>query len=239
MSERWFSSQELTDMSRPTMDRAIEALDAGDVAKARELCDAMRKEWRVLHDVMTELIAGLITFVGERLEDDGVEAAWRSTMEKTWRTDAEKVGKADRKRLVEGIAATWRAHSTSGTGPHPGAFKVEEDDVKFTFTMYPCGTGQRLWLRGRYEGEHALGVTREAHDWSYGRAGFPLYCTHCTFMNELLPIEWLGMPLYPSDAPEDFDHDPCVWYWYKDPAAIPDRHWERYGARKPKTLSSS
>ena len=39
-------------------------------------------------------------------------------------------------------------------------------------------------------------------------------------------------PLYPSDPPEDFDHDPCTWYWYKDPADIPARHWERYGLDK-------
>ncbi len=31
MSERWFSDEELTQMSRPTMDRAIEALDRGDI----------------------------------------------------------------------------------------------------------------------------------------------------------------------------------------------------------------
>ena len=75
-------------------------------------------------------------------------------------------------------------------------------------------------------------MTEEAHDWSYGREGFPLYCTHCAFMNELLPIRWYGMPLYPSRPPEDFDHDPCTWYWYKDPADIPDEYWRRYGLER-------
>ena len=64
--------------------------------------------------------------------------------------------------------------------------------------MNPCGRGQRLWRNGVYEGEDPYGVTEEAHDWSYGREGFPLYCTHCAFMNELLPIRWYGLPLYPS-----------------------------------------
>jgi hypothetical protein len=95
--------------------------------------------------------------------------------------------------------------------------------------MNPCGSGQRLWRNGAYKGEDPYGVTEKAHDWSYGREGFPLYCTHCAFMNELLPIRWYGMPLYPSRAPEDFDHDPCVWYWYKDPAKVPDEFWSRYG----------
>jgi hypothetical protein len=52
-------------------------------------------------------------------------------------------------------------------------------------------------------------------------------------MNESLPIEWIGHPLYPSHPPDDFHTDPCVWHWYKDPKDIPAEHWERYGARKP------
>ena len=52
-------------------------------------------------------------------------------------------------------------------------------------------------------------------------------------MNESLPIQWSGYPLYPCDPPEDYSKDPCTWYWYKDPDAIPERHWSRYGAVKP------
>ena len=35
MADRWFSELELEEMSRPTMDCAIEALDRGDVEGAR------------------------------------------------------------------------------------------------------------------------------------------------------------------------------------------------------------
>ena len=35
MSERWFDPQELEELSRPTMDRAIEAIDAGDLEEAQ------------------------------------------------------------------------------------------------------------------------------------------------------------------------------------------------------------
>ena len=52
--ERWFSDAELGEMSRPTMDRAIEALEAGDTETALALCKAMRHEWRFLHDLMAE-----------------------------------------------------------------------------------------------------------------------------------------------------------------------------------------
>src|SRR3954468_7525275 len=50
MAERWFSDDELSEMSRPTMDRAIEAIEAGDLVEAKALCEAMKHEWRFLHD---------------------------------------------------------------------------------------------------------------------------------------------------------------------------------------------
>jgi hypothetical protein len=232
MSDRWFSDEELRELSRPTMDRAIEAMDAGDLAKARALCEGMKYEWLMLHDLYTHGIAALLSFVKERLGEDAVADAQVDNYG-YWERQVEKIGQLDRRAVVELLAATWRAHSTSGVGRNPGAFTITEDEQKVTFAMNPCGSGQRLWRNGFYEGENALAVTDEAHDWSYDRKGLPIYCTHCTFMNESLPIRWLGMPLYPSHPPGDYDHDPCVWHWYKDPADIPAEHWERYGLEKP------
>ena len=231
--ERWYESDELEEMSRPTMDRAIEAIEAGDLARAVELCKGMKYEWRFLHDLMAESMLGLITFIQEQLGEDAVADAWRSSMERGWKSDTGEILSRDRRQIVEALAATWRAHSTSGVGPEPGRFTIEEDDEKFTFSLHPCGSGARLVRLGRYEGESGYGVTREAHDWSFGRKGFPLYCTHCSFMNESMPIQWSGYPLYPSEPPEDYSSDPCTWYWYKDPDDIPERHWQRYGAEKP------
>ena len=67
-----FTEEELREMSRPTMDRAIEAIDRGALDGARALCEAMKHEWRSLHDLMVEGIAGLITFVQDELGDGGV-----------------------------------------------------------------------------------------------------------------------------------------------------------------------
>ncbi len=233
MSDTWFEATELSEMSRPTMDRAIEAIDAGDVATARRLCEEMKSEWQMLHDLMAETILGLVTYVQDELGDDGVAAAWKSQNTRGWKRHVHAIDALDRRDVVELLAATWRAHSASGVGPHPGAFTIVEDEEKFTFSMNPCGSGQRLMRRGLYE-KNGYGKTKDAHDWSYGRKDFPLYCTHCTFMNESMPIEWSGFPLYPSTPPDDFDHDPCVWHWYKDKADIPAEYWERHGAVKPR-----
>ncbi|HEV2980969.1 MAG TPA: hypothetical protein VGX51_06025 [Solirubrobacteraceae bacterium] len=233
MTDRWFSDQDLERLSRPTMDRAIEAIDAGELEQARRLCDEMKHEWQMLHDLMASGVLDLVSFIQQRLGDEAVAEAWTESMSRGWRRHHDAIVALERRELVELLAATWRAHSCSGVGPNPGSFTITEDDEKVTFTMNPCGSGQRLVRNGAYEGLPDGGVTREAHDWSYDRKGFPLYCTHCTFMNESLPIQWSGYPLYPSDPPEDYAKDPCTWYWYKDPDAIPERHWERYGAVKP------
>jgi hypothetical protein len=231
MGERWFSDEELGEMSRPTMDRAIEAIGRGDTEEAKRLCEEMKHESQFMHDLLVDGVAGLISFVHAKLGDDSVEEAWTYSLERSWKKPVETIAASDRREIARALAATWRAHSTSGVGPKAGAFEIVEDDEKLTFTMNPCGSGQRLWRLGRY-GDDGWGVTDGAHDWSYGREGFPLYCTHCAFMNELLPIRWIGFPVYPSDPPEDFDQDPCTWYWYKDPADIPARHFERYGLER-------
>ncbi|HVS28681.1 MAG TPA: hypothetical protein VHE14_03965 [Solirubrobacteraceae bacterium] len=238
MSDRWFSDEELTQLSRPTMDRAIEAIDAGDSETARRLCTEMKSEWLMLHDLMAGSVLSLISFIQDRLGDEGVAEAWESSMEKGWKRHHDAINSLDRRQLVYLLAATWRAHSGSGVGPNPGSFEISEDDEKVTFTMNPCGSGQRLVRNGAYDGPNGGGRTLAAHDWSYGRKGFPLYCTHCSFMNESMPIQWSGYPLYPSDPPEDFAKDPCTWYWYKDPQQIPERHWRRYGAIKPAKTAS-
>jgi hypothetical protein len=229
---RWFSDEELGEMSRPMMERAVEAIDAGDLDAARRVCREAQGEWVMLHDLMAESVLGLISFVQDRLGDEGVKDAWENVNERGWKRHERAIRRLERRDVVPLLAATWRAHSAGGAGEHPGRFTVTEDDEKVTFTMNPCGSGQRLVRKGIYEA-FGYGKTREAHDWSYGRKDFPLYCTHCSFMNESLPIQWSGFPLYPSDPPEDFHTGPCTWYWYKDPQDIPERHWRRYGAVKP------
>lgn len=231
MGERWFTDDELAEMSRPTMELAIEAIDRGDLEEAKALCEREKHESQFMHDMLVDGMAGLISFVKDKLGDDGVREAWEWSLERSWKDTVTKIDDADRRTIAQALAATWRGHSTGGVGPNPGAFEIDEDDEKLTFTMNPCGSGQRLVRNGRY-GPDGWGVTDGAHDWSYRREGFPLYCTHCAFMNELGPINWIGYPVYPSQPPNDFEVDPCVWHWYKDPADIPEAHWERYGLER-------
>ena len=162
MSERWFEPEELEQLSRPTMDRAIEAIEAGDLEEAKRLCTSMKREWLMLHDLMAESVLGLVTYIQSELGDEGVKGAWEMQVDKGWRRHHDAIQDLDRKKLVYLLAATWRAHSGSGVGEHPGSFAITEDDEKITFTMNPCGSGQRLVRKGLYEsqgyGTHARGA---------------------------------------------------------------------------------
>src|SRR5262245_25686029 len=130
MADRWFSDDELAEMARPTMDRAIEAIERGDAEEAKRLCEAMKHESQFMHDLLGDGVAGLISFVHDRLGDDGVEEAWTYSLERSWKAPVETIAKSDRREIAKALAATWRAHSTSGVGPHPGAFEITEDDEK-------------------------------------------------------------------------------------------------------------
>src|SRR3954449_3802938 len=119
MAERWFTDDELREMSRPTMDRAIEAIDRGDLDQARALCEAMKHEWRSLHDLMVEGIAGLISYVQAQEGDEGVERAGRSGSERCSKRDVAAIDRMDTRAVALARGATSRAHSASGTGPNP------------------------------------------------------------------------------------------------------------------------
>jgi hypothetical protein len=71
MTDRWFSEEELAQLSRPTMDRAIEAIDAGELQEARRLCGEMKHEWQMLHDLMASGVLDLVSFIQQRLGDEG------------------------------------------------------------------------------------------------------------------------------------------------------------------------
>src|SRR3954454_13761737 len=101
MAERWFTEEELRELSRPTMDRAIEALDAGDTESARALCEAMKYEWLMLHDLYAAGTAGLLTFIKDRLGEDAIAEAHEESMAGHWQKTVEKVAQIDRRRVVE------------------------------------------------------------------------------------------------------------------------------------------
>lgn len=140
------------------------------------------------------------------------------------------------KTQVDLTAEMMRAHRC---GPEQdGEISVTEDEEKFTIVMDPCGSGGRMRRGDTKDGTpsrlgppYDFGVTKEAHPWSWGRKDVPYYCTHCA-VNEILPIEWGGSPLWVTDFNPDASK-PCLWQFYKKPELIPEKYWTRVGKTKP------
>ena len=113
-----------------------------------------------------------------------------------------------------------------------GECEVSEDDEKITLS-FRCGSGGRLIDEGRYEGDGAYLVLREAGPRTFSRPELPVYCAHCSVNNEIQPVEWSGYPITVESPPtEKFGR--CVHHIYRDMAAVPEEAYQRIGKEKPR-----
>ncbi len=224
-------------LGRPTQELVCEAIDAGRLEDAKRLARYMVPEGKSLHDLFCDWIWQMLTAVAERQGEEemyGVMRASQETwfMKRTWKGFLSMAVEA----RVQLTAEVMRAHHC---GPdQDGAIEVVEDDEKYSIRMDPCGSGGRMRRGDPVDGTpsrlgppYGFGATQEAHDWSWGKRNVPYYCVHCA-LNELLPMEWGGHPLWVTGYDEDASR-PCVWHFYKRADDIPEEFYRRLGRDKP------
>ena len=66
--------------------------------RARELCEREKHESQFMHDLLVDGMAGLISFVKEKLGDEGVRDAWEWSLERSWKQTVGKIDAIDRAR---------------------------------------------------------------------------------------------------------------------------------------------
>ena len=224
-------------LGKPSHLLAIDAIDAGRLDEAKDLTRTAHDEFKSLHDLYCDWMWDMLTKISERFGEAEVYSMLRATQEKwmlrrTWKAFT----KMSVKTQVDLTAEVMRAHRSGAK--QDGELTITEDDEKFAIIMDPCGSGGRM-RRGdpldgtpsRLGAPYDFAVTKEAHPWSWNKKNVPLYCTHCA-VNEILPIEWGGYPLWVTDYNEDA-HKPCRWLFYKKPELVPEEYWTRVGAKKP------
>jgi hypothetical protein len=113
---------------------------------------------------------------------------------------------------VEGICNSQRAHYSE--------FHVEEDGEKFVVLITGCNAGGRLIRDGIAKRQNA--ITKKAYPWSFNRVGFPYYCAHAYFLNEL--FRELGIKVKIEygrqyDDQENKIDEPCKYIVYKQIAS--------------------
>lgn len=224
-------------LGRPTHELTLEALDTENNQVAKELVRVGHDEDKSLHDLFCDWIWDLLTRIESRFGETVMFEILRESQEswmlkRTWKV----FKKMPVRRRVEITAEMMRSHRC---GPkQDGALTITEDEEKFSIVMDPCGSGGRMRRGDEVDGTSSrlkepynFGVTKKAHDWSWNKKNVPYYCTHCA-INELLPIEWGGYPLWVTGYEEDANK-PCKWLFYKQPNLIPEMYWTRLGKQKP------
>jgi hypothetical protein len=223
-----FTDKELKQLGGSTLEKTLEAIDAGDKEKARKLAIQAQKEYNYLHDGYFTWASGLLTYIYNHWGVDEVEKAERFAHGVEAKLDFKPPEKKDIRSLVENMARTVQGHMQPVT--------VEEEDDKFLITMHPCGSGQRIIQMGGYE--TGLVKIKEAHNITWQHKDFPIYCVHCPVM-ELLSIDnsggYLGVV---REEPYPIESGLCKFVLYKDPDDIPERYYTRIGKKKPAAKKS-
>ena len=207
-----------------------EAIESRNVHKIAEAALAVLAGKKGFHDFAVRWVNMLLKRIGTQQGDEGVHEAHREFA----RTFVPEVVRKWEERYQRGevtpadfpLEDFIRQRAEMWDLTHDNRFVLEEDEEKFTLTLTPCESGGRLQVERGAE----LGRCREAHSWTYGRAGFSYYCLHCPTMWEFGWYEKYGYPLivlFPPQKPGD----PCVQHFYKRPELIPASYWQRVGLK--------
>jgi hypothetical protein len=226
---RVFSEAELRDFSRGNVQLALEALDRGDPDTARYWCRQEAATHCDIHDVFVATIAGLFSYIYDELGEEAAVEAVRTKMANNTIKLLELRTSQGPREWVGWCVDQWRQHR------EPPGLTVEEDDEKFTLTVH-CGSGAKLVERGAYDGPDGFRRLQKPGPHTFGETGMPIYCSHCSWAHELMPIATLGQGSQfwvHADRPFPVNPgDPCIHYIYKHVRDIPDRHYERLGLKK-------
>ena len=227
-SKRVFTDQELEEMGTRTLDLILEAIDAGNKEKAKELANRMYQEFNFLHDGYMFWVTGLLSYIYKNYGIEAVEEAEREAHTIEAKTVFKPPEKTDIRSQVENMARGVQGHMQPVT--------VEEWDDKFIITMHPCGSGQRLIKMGGYE--TGLAKIKEAHNITWQHKDFPIYCVHCPVM-ELLNIDATGGYLgVVRDESYPIESGLCKFVLYKNLDDIPEKYYTRIGKKKPAVKKS-
>ena len=225
---------------------------AGDVDRsyAVEELDAVREDWRRLHDRWVDLLSGILSFAARQFGEPALESIYRHALEPyieerymVYDLRVNDYAETIFRNLYTTIEA-MRGHL--GGPDRRGDMDIDEYDDRWVVSFDPCGSGGRS-SRGdtvegtppRPEAPYKFGVTQEEYDWAWNEKGVCYYCAHCCFALELLPAERWGhpvrvvdSPLYPDETTGDAPKK-CTWTVYKTIEAIPEQAYLRIGMTKP------
>jgi hypothetical protein len=218
---------------------AQRAIAANDGPGFEKFAARMRLEQQQLHDHQTDWVWALYSELKRELGESSMEEVFRATLEPWVAERYATLHELSEEEKFVLSADLMRGHWCGPTDdPH---FVIDEEHDRWILSFDPCGSGGRM-RRGdaardqssRSESPYSFAFTEEAHPWTWSEKDVCLYCAHCAFVNEILPIEKTGAPLRVTEYPRAAG-DRCRWILYKATSAIPDVAYTRVGKSKPQT----
>ena len=189
-------------------EKAIEAIKAGKTEEALSYLNDVCEQFHALHDAYSNDISLLEGTLAESQGKQWYEVFERKKVFGLLGPKYQRYKEMSVEQRVEAICNSMRAHYSE--------FHVEEDDEKFSVKITACGAGGRLIRDGIAKRQGA--ITPKAYPWSFNRVGFPYYCAHAYFLNEL--FEELGLKIkieygrQYDDKGNKID-EPCRYIVYK------------------------
>jgi hypothetical protein len=224
------------ELGRSTLLEAYDAIDAGNPDQAKRLLESFRYEQQIIQDIYVDWIWAMLTWVQQRVGEPDVERIMRDTLG-SWA--AARYANYLELTYEERVALTVEGMRGHLSGPgRLGNIEVADEGNRTVVSFDPCGSGGRARRGDPAAGippaadRAEFGASDEAHDWTWGQPGVCLYCSHCSLINEILPIERLGFPMRITEYPENPEAK-CRGILYRDPREIPAEAYERVGKRKP------
>jgi len=222
---RIFTQAELEEMGKRTRDLIDEAIDKGDLGKAKRLNHRMYAEFLAMHDLFRDWITGLLSHIYDSYGVEALDDSLKQGLTSWFKPTVQLYEKADFRKKVSMLAMGLRGHLQP--------MEVTEDDEKVCIRMIPCGSGERLIEEGGYGPPKNFSIIRGSRDLTWNRPECPVYCTHEPVL-EVLPIEWLGHPVWVVYPAED-RWGGCRFCVYKRIEDIPEEVYKRVGKEKPKS----
>lgn len=189
-------------------EKAVEAIKTGKTEEALRYLNDVYEQFHALHDAYSNHISLLERTLAKTQGDEWYEAFERKTIFDSFRPKYERYKDMSVQQQVEAICNSMRAHYSE--------FHVEEDPNKFVVVITGCGAGGRLIRDGIAKGQDA--ITKKAYPWSFNRVGFPYYCAHAYFLNELFKELGLKIKIEYGRQYDDNGNkidEPCKYIVYR------------------------
>jgi hypothetical protein len=206
-------------------DDLIEAVEAGDSGRARDIAAFLKAEYVIVHDGLRNAVARtLAESIRIAGPEEGEAIGRRVVLDLMGDGEIPQYSQGPIMERLNNIAAGWHWHATE--------FELVEDPERFTFILGPCGSGMRLIQEGKYQGKRALPLSVRPTLSTFMSTDYPSYCNHCSEMghaalrfNKAVFIVEGWTPLREQGI--------CLQHTYKDGHFPPDEFYERAGLAPP------